>query len=138
MCAVHWKAYVKGLSADRKAKAGAASVSTPTAKATTKRERRRTPMANKPEPKAESPRVRKARATLAATETLGGTAHTAAIGSDDVQAALETVNGRGTSEPDDGQPLVAGVLYDAETLGEAVETPLGEGIDGGTEEADAA
>jgi hypothetical protein len=138
MCAVHWKAYVKGLSADRKARATVdEAVDAPTmetAKATTKRERRRTPMANKPE----SPRVRKARPTLTATETLGGAAYTDAIGSAEVQAALETVNGRGTWEPYDGKVLVAGVLYDADTLEEAVETPLGEVIDRGTEEADAA
>jgi hypothetical protein len=177
MCAVHWKAYVKGLTADRKARAtgsqpartetkqtriaagrrsvadGMAAIAAGTktadevlaevaavvpeavtAKATTKRERRRTPMANKPEPA----RVRKPRATLDATETLGGTAYTEAIGSDGVQAALETVSGHGTSEPDDGQVLVAGVLYDAETLEEAVETPLDEVIGAGTEEADAA
>jgi hypothetical protein len=134
MCAVHWKAYVKGLSADRKARAGTTSVATPAAKATTKRERRRTPMSDMPEP----PRVRTARATLAATEKLAGTAYTEAVGSDGVQAALATVNGRGTSEPDDGQVLVAGVLYDAEALEEAVETPLGETVDGATQAADAA
>jgi hypothetical protein len=144
MCAVHWKAYVKGLSADRKARA-ASGMSTPTSavdaaiagdatKAATKRERRRTPMASKPEPA----RVRKARATLTATERLGGPAYTQAIGTDEVQAALETVNGRGTSGPDDAQLLVAGVLYDAETLEEEVGTTLGESLEGGTEEADAA
>jgi hypothetical protein len=214
MCAPHWKAYVKGLAADRKARLGDGEETNderaggmgpdpdaPAAKPT------RTKKA--PEPKPESPRVRKARETLAATETLGGDAYTTAIGSDEVQAALETVNGHGshvTDEPDDGQVLVAGVLYDAETLTEAepvepaptltprsvrsihdalvefgyadltldevretgdrllaggeagsdiiamfirrmlvesgaiteVETPLGETIDGGTEEADAA
>ena len=52
-------------------------------------------MANTPTPKPESPRVRKARETLAATEKLGGTAYTEAVGSDEVQAALETVNGNG-------------------------------------------
>ena len=51
-------------------------------------------MASRPE----SPRVRKARATLTATEKLGGTAYTEAIGSPEVQAALETVNGHGTPE----------------------------------------
>ena len=40
-------------------------------------------------PKPESPRARKAKAVLAATETLGGKTYTDAIGSDEVQAALE-------------------------------------------------
>jgi hypothetical protein len=142
MCAPHWKAYVKGLAADRKARLGDGEETNderaggmgpdPDAPAAKPARAKKAP-----EPKPESPRVRKARATLAATETLGGEAYTAAIGSDEVQAAIETVNGHGTSEPDDGQVLVAGVLYDAETLTEA-ETPLGETIDGGTEEADAA
>jgi hypothetical protein len=47
------------------------------------------------------------------------------------------VIGRGSDGPDDGQVLVAGVLYDAEPLVE-VETPIGEMIDAGTVEADAA
>ena len=103
MCATHWKAYVKGLNAERKARTSAAEPArgpqrddTPeyatadevavaksarrqaaaTAKAKTKRERRRTPMAMPPKP--ESPRVRKARETLAATEALGGPAYTEA------------------------------------------------------------
>src|SRR5688500_11211016 len=62
MCAEHWKAYVKGLAADRKAKAAIGGTATTTIEpeATTKRERRRTPMANKAAPKPASPRVRKA------------------------------------------------------------------------------
>jgi hypothetical protein len=103
MCTVHWKAYVKGLNAERKARQAGGDAGTtkptrtktaPTAEATTKRERRRTPMANKPAPA----RVRKAHETLTATETLGGKAYTEAIGSEEVQAALETVNGHGQAE----------------------------------------
>jgi hypothetical protein len=151
MCAPHWKAYVKGLAADRKARASGApakGAEPPTTKPartkattgiTTKRERRRTPMAHVPA-KPESPRVRKAREKLAEVESLAGAAYTEAIGSDEVQDALETVNGHATSEPDDGQVLVAGVLYDAETLEETepLGTPIGGIVDGGAEEADAA
>jgi hypothetical protein len=119
MCAVHWKAYLKGLTADRKDRevspvtdALLAATAEPRP-ANTKRQR------PAPEPKPESPRVRKARDTIAATETLAGAAYTEAVGSDEVQAALETLNGHATNEPDDGQLLVAGVLYDSETLEEA-------------------
>ena len=55
----------------------------------------------------------KTNALLATIERLGGTEYTDAIGSDEAQAALEVVNGAG------------------------LETPLGETIDAGTEEADA-
>jgi hypothetical protein len=101
MCAEHWKAYVRGLNADRKAKAGTPSTkpartATAEPKATAKRERR-TPMASTRKP--ESTRLRKARETLAATEKLGGGPYTEAVGSDEVQAALETVNGHGHGEP---------------------------------------
>ena len=73
-----------------------------TAKATTKRERRRTPMASQPVPA--SPKVRKARETLAATEMLGRhRVHRRPSARDEVQAALETVNGHGhAGEPSDG------------------------------------
>src|SRR5687768_11149183 len=77
MCAEHWKAYVKGLAAHRKTRAAAgepAAKAEP--KATTKPGPRRGAKASTPAPKPESPRVRKARATLAATEQLGGTAYT--------------------------------------------------------------
>src|SRR5687768_806369 len=75
MCAEHWKAYVKALNADRKARAERGEpTAMPQAEAATKRERRRTPMASTPAPKPESPRVRKARQTLAATEKMGGSA----------------------------------------------------------------
>jgi hypothetical protein len=110
MCAEHWKLYVKGLAADRKAKVGTMSAKPePPAepKATTKRERRRTPMASKPAPKPEPPRVRKARETLAAAEKLGGRAYTEAVGSDEVQAALETVNGHGEPTREQAEAIEA-------------------------------
>jgi hypothetical protein len=144
MCAEHWRQYVKALNAERKVRATSGETATTPADAqpsTTKPRRHRRPMASKPAPTPESPRVRKARETLAATEALAGSAYTEAVASDEVQAALETLNGHGTSEPDDGSILVAGVLYDTETLEEVpapVETPLGETIDGPAGEADAA
>ncbi len=117
MCAPHWKAYVKGLRearvpADGKAAAKVTRLraSKPAAKATTKRERRRTPMAHVPDPK-----VVEAEALIAEVDALPGPEHVQRVGGDDVQAALEAIaNGR------------------------AVPTPLGEAIDGGAEEADAA
>jgi hypothetical protein len=75
-------------------------------------------MASKPEPE----RVRKARETLAATEKLSGKAYTDAFGSDEVQAALETING-------DRHERAGGDLG---------ETPLREAIDAGVAEGDAA
>jgi hypothetical protein len=102
MCAEHWKSYVKGLNAERKARlaAGGEAPAKPVRakaepEAATKRERRRTPMASKPAPKPETPRIRKARETLAVTEKLAGQAYTDAIGTDEVQDALETVSGNG-------------------------------------------
>jgi len=52
-------------------------------------------------PKPESPRVRKAKAVLAATESLGGKAYTDAVGSDEVQAALGVLGGDGHDDPAD-------------------------------------
>ncbi len=40
-------------------------------------------------PKPESPKARRAKEVIAATESLGGKAYTDAVGSDEVQAALE-------------------------------------------------
>ena len=51
--------------------------------------------------KPESPRVRKARAVVAATESLGGKAYTDAVGSDEVQAALGVLGGDGQADPAD-------------------------------------
>ncbi len=117
MCAEHWKAYVKGLRearvpADGKAAAKVTRLraSKPAAKATTKRERRRTPMAHVP-----SPKVVEAEALIAEVDALPGPEMVARVGEDDVQAALETIANGGSAE-----------------------TPLGEVIDGGAEEADAA
>ena len=131
MCAVHWKAYVKGLppTARRGRPARQASaIAAPTA-ATTKRERRRTPMAHVPKP--EPTRVRKALQTLAATETLAGTAYTEAIGSPEVQAALETVN-----EHDTGRDLTAGEAEAVEAI--AAETDPRSEDEVRAQEADAA
>jgi hypothetical protein len=126
MCAEHWKAYVKGLREARAAakpaapkattKAAAATkantrpASKPAAKATTKRERRRTPMAHVPNPK-----VVEAEALVAEVDALPAPEMVARVGDVDVQAALETIANGGSAE-----------------------TPLGEVIDGGMAEADAA
>jgi hypothetical protein len=130
MCAPHWKAYVKGLREARAAGsqatpepgAGPAEPLQEPAKATTKRERRRTPMAHLPKATtkrtrtaAPSPAVAAAEALIAEVDALPGPEHVKRVGDDDVQAALETVANGGTAE-----------------------TPLGETIDAGTEVADAA
>ena len=118
MCKPHWSQYTGALrkaSLERKAATAALpevaklvaprpKIDVPAAiardvakerKAETKRVGRK-PKAVTPE----SPRVRKAKAVIAATEALGGTAYTDAVGSDEVQAALEVAGSRdGTPEP---------------------------------------
>ncbi len=47
---------------------------------------------------AKAPKVREARAVVAATESLGGRAYTDAVGSDEVQAALEVAAGGGSDD----------------------------------------
>ncbi len=89
MCKPHWNQYTSALrkaALARKAAGGeAATEEAPKPKAAKPARSARKPKAPKPE----SPRVRKARAVVAATESLGGKAYTDAIGSDEVQAALE-------------------------------------------------
>ncbi len=80
MCQPHWSAYVKGLAADRKAKAepkGAKAKATPATKATAKA-------------KADAAKVAKAEALIAEVDALPGAEHTKRAGEPDVQAALET------------------------------------------------
>lgn len=75
MCKEHWTLYTRSLRQAAQARGDAP----------------------KPEPVAieEPVRVKRARATVAATETLEGTAYTAAIGTDEVQGALATLAGGG-------------------------------------------
>jgi hypothetical protein len=120
MCAEHWKAYVKGLREARLTGGDSPAATKParpraskpaaTAKATTKKERRRTPMAHVPDPK-----VAKAEALVTEVDALPGPEMVVRVGHDDVQAALETIANGG-----------------------AAETHLGEAVDSGAEEADAA
>lgn len=97
MCAPHWKAYVKGLADDRKARPPqrieavvvddeVAFIQTAPAKTTTKRERRRTPMVHIPDPK-----VIEAEALIAEVDALPADQLIKRVGDDDVQAAFETV-----------------------------------------------
>ncbi len=89
MCKPHWNQYTSALrkaALARKATGGeAATEEAPKPKAAKPARSARKPKAPKPE----SPKARKARAVVAATESLGGKAYTDAIGSDEVQAALE-------------------------------------------------
>ena len=89
MCKPHWNQYTSALrkaALARKAADGeAAAEVAPKPKAAKLTRSARKASAPKPE----SPRVHKARAVVAATETLAGKAYTDAIGSDEVQAALE-------------------------------------------------
>ena len=132
MCAEHWKAYVQGLTADRKARAtalmtdagdavplpptAAKSIDAALARADrkTKATRERTPA----KPPANADEVAAAKALIAEVETLSGEAYTQRLGEDDVQRALETVaaaNGHREAAP---------------------EAPTGATIDAGTDEAD--
>jgi hypothetical protein len=136
MCAEHWKAYVKGLTADRKARAASGETPAPAkakteptaerpAKATTKRERRRTPMAHVPS--ATDVAVAQAKALVAEVDALPADQMVERVAQDDVQAALEVI-GNGNGHRQAPEPVEA----------ESPETPLGESLDAGTEEADAA
>ena len=114
MCKPHWNQYTSALRKSalaRKAAEGGESGGTVKAAGKTlaakparaRRSKTEHPMAHIPKasakppkeprqpkpPKPESPRVRKAREVVAATESLEGRAYTDAIGSDEVQAALE-------------------------------------------------
>jgi hypothetical protein len=106
MCAEHWKAYVKGLREARAAGsqatpeqgAGPAESLQEPAKATTKRERRRTPMAHLPtatrrrrtRSAAPSTEVAAAEALIAEVDALPADEHVKRVGEADVQAALST------------------------------------------------
>ena len=127
MCTEHWKAYVKGLTADRKARVaglvtntGETVMLTPAAAkkvgaALDRTTRKATP--KRRQPAALDPKVAAAEALIAEVDALPGPEAVKRNGDPDVQAALETV---------------------AAANGSGRETPLGEGVDGGSEEADAA
>ncbi len=118
MCKPHWNQYTSALRKASLARKAAEGGETPaaakgtgrTAKAATgRRSKIEHPMAHVPKasvkppkeprqakaPKPESPRVGKAKEVVAATESLGGKAYTDAVGSDEVQAALEVLAGGG-------------------------------------------
>ena len=110
MCKPHWNQYTSALrkaALARKAEEGGGVAPTPgnatgapVKPARARRSKVEHPMAHIGR-KPESPRVRKAREVLAATESLGGKAYTDAIGSEEVQAALEVVAGGGQADPAD-------------------------------------
>jgi hypothetical protein len=111
---VRLKAYVKGLREARatgseaapEPGAGPAESLEEPAKATTKRERRRTPMAHLPTASAPrrtrtaapSPKVAEAEALIGEVDALPAPEHVKRVGDDDVQAALETVANDGTGK----------------------------------------
>lgn len=113
MCKPHWSAYVKGLRQARGAGKGAApkAPKASATKATTKRERRRSPMAHIPPAKASE--IAKAEALIAEIDALPAPEMVRRVGDDDVPAALE-----------------------AAAAGRISETPLGETIEGDAAEAD--
>ena len=97
MCAPHWKAYVKGLTDDRKARGnGATPPETPAKPA-------KAPRATKPKAAAKKPTngdaVAAAQALIASVEALPGPESTARWGDDDVQAALELVGTASVGAP---------------------------------------
>lgn len=111
MCKPHWNQYTSALrkaALARKAE-GATEVSATDKPAKARRSKVEHPMAHVPParakaarkpkaPKPESPKVRKAKEVVAATETLGGKAYTDAVGSEEVQAALEVLAGGEAAE----------------------------------------
>ena len=104
MCKPHWNAYTTGLrkaAIARKAEDAELEPTEPTSKPA---------KAPKPTPPPEPEKVARVRAAKAATATLGGTAYTEAIGSDEVQTALEVLAGADTAAPvveDDEEAAVA-------------------------------
>ena len=117
MCKPHWNRYTSALrkaALARKAEEGQeAPATTKAAKpARARRSKVEYPMAYVPKasaklpteprqptpPKPESPRVGKAKEVVAATESLGGKAYTDAVGSEEVQAALEVLAGGGQED----------------------------------------
>ena len=125
MCDVHWKAYVKGLNADRKARATALVTDTGETVELPAETAKQVDAAITREAKAKAkaarakadPKVAQAEALIAEVDALPGPEAVRRNGDPDVQAALETV---------------------AAANGSARETPRDETLDGGTEEADAA
>jgi len=115
MCQEHWKVYVKGLREARTDAMPATDDATPTT-AGTQRERLRRPMAHAPDPE-----LVKVEVLVAEIDALPGPEAVKRNGDPDVQAALELVGEANGS-----------------ARREALETPLGEAIASGTEEADAA
>ncbi len=90
MCKPHWNAYTNALRKAALARKAEEPEPDPT-EPTTKPAKAPKPL---PAPAPEKvAKVRAAKAKLAATETLGGSAYTDAIGSDEVQAALEVIAG---------------------------------------------
>ncbi len=117
MCKPHWNQYTSALRKAALARKAAEGGETPTTREAAKPARVRRskvehPMAHIPKasakppteprqpkaPKPESPRIRKAREVVAATELLGGKAYTDAVGSEEVQAALEVLAGGGQED----------------------------------------
>ena len=123
MCTEHWKAYVKGLNADRKARATALVTDTGETVELPAKTARQVDAAIAREAKAKAarakadPKVAQAEALIAEVDALPGPEAVKRNGDPDVQAALETV---------------------AAANGGGRETPVGDAIDSGTEEADAA
>ncbi len=117
MCKPHWNQYTTALrkaALARKAEEGQEAPATTKAAKPARARRSKTehPMAHVPKasvkppkeprqakpPKPESPRVGKAEEVVAATESLGGKAYTDAVGSEEVQAALEVLAGGGQAD----------------------------------------
>jgi hypothetical protein len=129
MCREHWKAYVKGLTADRKARAVALMTDTgeavPLPKTAAKKVDTAIARAAKPKrapaakPAANADAVAEAEALIAEVDAMAAPEALARIGDPDVQAAFE----------------LAG---EAESHGRGADTSLDGAIDADTEESDAA
>ena len=122
MCKPHWREYTNALR--KAALARKASEGLPVGSAVEANAARQANRARKARQElgTEAPAIEEARALLAATEKLSGEAYNDAVGTDEVQHALRVLADAANGSVTRAMP----------------ETPLGETIDAGTEEADAA
>jgi len=128
MCKPHWTEYTGGLRRAAAERTGVAP--TPASAATPKAAR--APKA--PKPATNGAEVKAARAVMTATESLSGRAYLDAVASDEVQHALQVLAGHSS-----GPEVHEDVRVRAEIAREAdAETPLGQDIDSGTEDASTA
>ena len=90
MCAEHWKAYVRGLAADRKARVASGEAGTAAAESATKPKATTRRASTAAKPSANADEAAKAEALIAQVDALPADRMVARVGDADVQAAAET------------------------------------------------